>query len=170
VGLIGFSYGARIICGALHLLGGGAQIGLAIESGPRPRARAALWAAGEHNHWLLPGQYHGGALRQAERWFITVNCCDPALARYHFIDPCSDAVALGYAGMYGRNLLPAELDARIEEVDVSHIAGHTHENDLYLYSLYIQNRTREYALWHTLPPLAAGDRELAAVGTLQIAK
>src|SRR5262245_11910838 len=28
-GLIGYSYGARIACGALHLLGGGTQIGLA---------------------------------------------------------------------------------------------------------------------------------------------
>lgn len=154
VGLIGYSYGARITCGALHLLGGGTQIGLAIPAGPRPKARVALWAAGEHNYWLLPGQYHGEALQQAERWFITQNCCDPALARYHFVDPCTNAAALGFTGMYGRNLLPADLDARIEEVNVSNLVGGTHDNDNYLYSLYIQNRTRDYALWHTLPPLA----------------
>lgn len=152
-GLIGYSYGARITCGAMHLLGGGSQIGLSIEAGPRPKARVALWAAGEHNHWLLPGHYHGEALKQAERWFITQNCCDPALARYHFVDPCSNPVALGFSGMYGRNLLPAEQGARIEEVNVSNIIGGTHDNDPYIYSLYIQNRTREYALWHELPEL-----------------
>jgi len=152
-GLIGFSYGARITCGALHLLGGGSQIGLSLPPGPRPRARVVLWAAGEHNHWLLPGHYHGEALKQAERWLITQNCCDPALARYRFVDPCSDAVALGYSGLYGRNLLPADLDARIEEVNVSNLVGSTHDNDDYLYSLYIQNRTRDYALWHELPEL-----------------
>ena len=150
VGLIGYSYGARITCGALHLLGGGLQIGLTIEPGPRPQARVALWAAGEHNHWLLPGQYHGEALQQAEAWFIAINCCDPALARYRFLDPCSDPVALGYAGMYGRNLLPPDLNARIEEVNVSNIVGSTHDNDPYIYSLYIQNRTRDYVLWHPL--------------------
>ncbi len=150
VGLIGYSYGARISCGALHLLGGRSQLGLAIEPGKRPQIRVALWAAGEHNHWLLPGQYHGEALQQAEAWFITINCCDPALMRYRFLDPCSDPVAVGYAGLYGRNLLPPELDARIEEVNVSNIVGNTHDNDPYLYSLYIQNRTRDYVLWHTL--------------------
>ena len=150
VGLIGYSYGARISCGALHLLGGGSQIGLAIEPGERPQVRVALWAAGEHNHWLLPGHFHGEALQQAEAWFITINCCDPALARYRFLDPCSDPVALGYAGMYGRNLLPPDLNARIEEVNVSNIVGGTHDNDPYIYSLYIQNRTRDYVLWHPL--------------------
>jgi hypothetical protein len=159
VGLIGYSYGARIACGALHLLGGGSLIGLTLEPAPRPQARVALWAAGIHNHWLLPGHYHGEALKQAEAWFITINCCDPALMRYRFVDPCSDPAALGYSGMYGRNLLPADLNARIEEVNVTNIVGKTHDNDPYLYSLYIQNRTRDYVLWH---PLGAAATEQPA--------
>jgi hypothetical protein len=141
-----------------------------MEPGPRPRFRVSLWAAGEHNYWLLPGEYHERALAQAERWFITVNCCDPALARYRFVDPCSHPAALGFTGLYGRSLLPRDLDERVEEVNVSNIVGGTHDMNAYLYSLYIQERTREYVLWHTLPPLSPSEGEFAAVSTLQIAK
>jgi len=161
-GLIGYSYGARIACGALHLLGGGTQIGLAIEPGPRPHVRVAMWAAGEHDHWLLPGHYHGQALHEAERWFITYNCCDPVLMRYRFVDPCEHPAALGYSGFAGRYLLPPDLDARIEEVNVTNIVGGTHDMRAYLYSLYIQNRTRDYALWHELPPLPIAAPALTA--------
>ena len=79
-GLIGYSYGARIITGALHLLGGGTLAGQTVSAGERPTIRVALWASGLHNHWLLPGHYHGQALAMAERWLITYNCCDPVLA------------------------------------------------------------------------------------------
>ena len=132
---------------------------------PRPPIRVALWAAGEHNYWYLPGNFHDRALATGDAWFITINCCDPVLARYRFLEKCSDPVAVGYAGIYGRNRLPTDVNNRIEEVNVSHIVGGTHDKDAYLYSLYIQNRTREYVLWHELaekkaaetPALAAAD-------------
>ena len=41
-------------------------------------------------------------------------------------------------------------NARIEEVNVSNIVGSEHHWRPYLYSLYIQNRTRDYLLWHEL--------------------
>jgi hypothetical protein len=150
VGMVGFSLGARIIAGSLHLLGGGTLLGQTVEASQGPQSRVAFWAAAEHNDWLLPGHYHGEALPEAERWFNTVNCCDPVLAHYRLLVRCSNPVALGYAGMYGRNLLPADLDARIEEVNVSNIVGRRHSMYPYLYSLYIQNRTRDFALWHEM--------------------
>lgn len=149
-GLLGYSYGARIITGALHLLGGGTLAGQTVPGGDWPPMRVALWAAALHNHWLLPGHYHGQALGVAERWLITHNCCDPVLARYQWVEKCGDPVAMGYSGVYGRNLLPPELNDRIEEMNVTSLVGGTHDMRPYLYSLPIQSRTRQYMLWHDL--------------------
>ncbi len=150
VGLVGYSYGARIVSGALHLLGDGTLLGWQLLPGQRPQIRVALWAAAEHSHWYIPGNFHGRAPAMADAWFVTVNPCDPVLARYHMLDKCSCPSAVGYAGIYGRNLLPADVNARIEEVNVSNIVGGTHDMHAYLYSLYVQGRTRQYVLWHEL--------------------
>ena len=156
VGLVGYSYGARIICGGLHLLGGGQLIGHTVEPGPRPPMRVALWAAAEHSEWLAPGYYHGRALPMADRWLITVNGCDPVLRRYHMLDKGGKPSALGYAGLYGRNLMSQEMNRRVEEMNVSHLVGGTHEMRPYLYSLAIQNCTRDYVLWYEPNGLARG--------------
>jgi hypothetical protein len=149
-GIVGYSFGARIVSGAMHLAGGGSIFGRIVPPGPRPQFRVALWAAAEHNHWFLPGQFHSEALAAAEAWYVTINCCDPVLARYEHLDKCSHPAAVGYAGIYGRNLLPADVNARIEEVNVSNIVDGEHHWRPYLYSLYIQNRTRDYVMWHEL--------------------
>jgi hypothetical protein len=148
VGLLGYSYGARIIAGALHLLGGGELLGLTVAPGQRARFRVAFWAAAEHDYWLLPGRYHGLALPLADQWLITRNCCDPALARYRWVEKRYNPVALGYSGLVGRNLLTAEQNARIEELDVTQLVGHTHDHNAYLYSGPIASRTRAVVLWH----------------------
>ena len=150
VGLLGYSYGARTISGAMHLMGGGQLFGHYLPLAPRPQVRAAVWAAAEHNYWYQPSQFHSHALAAADAWFITVNPCDPVLARYHLLDPCSCPVAVGYAGIYGRNLIPPDVNARVEEVNIANVIGNTHDWRDHLYSLYIQNRTRDYILWHDL--------------------
>lgn len=146
VGLTGFSFGARIIAGGMHLLGGGTLQGMASPGGPRP-LRVALWAAAEHDDWLHPGEYHGQALGMADRWLNAYNCCDPALAMYRFIDSCKNAVAMGYSGVCCRHLLPPELDQRIEEISAAHLVGRTHLPEPYLYSPPIVDRTRATVLW-----------------------
>jgi hypothetical protein len=153
VGLLGYSFGARIASGALHLLNGGAICGQMVSAGVHPELRVALWAAAEHNYWYQPAQFHGRAPAAADAWFITINYCDPVLSHYRFLDKCSDPEAVGHSGIYGRNLLPPDVNARIEEVNVSNIVGGTHDWRAYLYSQWIQDRTREYILWH---PLSGG--------------
>jgi hypothetical protein len=148
VGLVGYSFGARIASGAVDLIGGGSLWGQSLPAGKRPSVRVVLWAAAEDNTWYLPNQFHGHALAAAEAWFITLNYCDPVLSRYRFIDRCSNPEAVGCVGIYGRNLLPSDVNRRIEEVNVSNIVGDEHNWRPYLYSLYIQGRTREYMLWH----------------------
>lgn len=162
-GLIGYSYGARIITGALHLLGGGTLAGQTVSAGERPTIRVSLWAAGLHNHWLLPGHYHGQALVMAKRWLITYNCCDPVLARYQWLEKCGDPVALGYSSLYGRNLLPPDLNDRVEEMNVSCLVGGTHDMRAYLFSLPVQKRTRLYVLWHELEVAEKPVQALAAM-------
>jgi hypothetical protein len=150
VGVIGFSFGARIVSGAMHLVNGGTIFGCSLSSATHPQLHVALWAAAEHNHWYLSGQFHGQALAAAEAWYITIDCCDPVLARYRLLDKCDNSTAVGYAGIYGRNLLAPDVNARIEEVNVSNIIGGDHDWRPYLYSRYIQDRTRDYVLWHQL--------------------
>jgi hypothetical protein len=150
VGIIGFSFGARIASGAMHLAGGGSLFGVAVPMTPRRQYRVAMWAAAEHSHWYVPGQFHGQALAAADGWFVTVNPCDPVLSRYRWIDRCGDPAAVGYAGIYGRNLLPPAVNERVEEVNVGSIVVGEHHWRPYLYSRYIQDRTRDYVLWHPL--------------------
>jgi hypothetical protein len=161
VGLIGYSFGARIVTGSLHLLGGGSLCGRMVADSDAPQIRVALWAAAEHNDSLLPGRFHGAALPMGDRWYITVNCCDPVLARYHMIDKCSDPVALGYAGIWGMNLIDPAIQARIEQANVSNIVGGTHDRQPYLYSPYIAGRTREYTLWHDFAEAAKKEAAVA---------
>jgi hypothetical protein len=163
VGIVGYSLGARIASGAMHLIGGGALFGHTVAASPGRPFRVAMWAASEHSHWYLSNQFHSQALDAAEAWYVTVNPCDPILARYRFIDCCGDPSAVGYAGLYGRNLLPAEINARIEEVNVSNIVGDEHHWRPYLYSRYIQDRTRDYVLWHPLATSAAAESAAEAV-------
>ena len=149
VGLVSFSLGGRIITGGLHLLGGGSLCGRYVARGDRPTMRVAMWAAAVHNDWLIPGRFHGNALPMADRWYIPINNCDPVLARYHALERHGNPVALGYAGMWGMNLLHPTVRSRIEQEYVSNIVGKSHDQAPYLYSPYIAARTRETVLWQT---------------------
>jgi hypothetical protein len=161
VGLVGYSFGARIVSGAMHRIGSESLVSADAEPS---RYRVALWAAAEHSDWYMPGRYHDQALAAADAWFITVNSCDPVLARYRLLEKCGDPSAVGYAGIYGRNLLPPDVSSRLEVVNVSHIIGKTHLMPPYVFSLWIQDRTREYVLWHPLggQPLAKRPQAEAA--------
>ncbi|WP_425616911.1 hypothetical protein NA78x_000574 [Anatilimnocola sp. NA78] len=147
IGVIGYSYGARILLGSMHLLGGGSFGGRKLERPSQGQAiRAALWAAAEHNTWPLPGHAHGQALPMADEWLITVNCCDPALRRYAAVDKCASPTALGFAGLGGG--LPTPLNERVKLMNVSNIVGGSHEMRLYLYAPAIAQPTAKLVLWY----------------------
>jgi len=167
-GLVGYSYGARIVTGALHLLGGGTLCGRVVSNREHPPLRVALWAAAVHNDWPLPGHAHGMSLPEADAWYVTINCCDPVLKRYRSIDKCGDAVALGYAGLWGMNLLAPDVRERIEQQNVANIVGGTHDRRPYLNSPYIAERTREYALWRDVPGDIKTETEAPAVAAVTV--
>ncbi|MBW3600811.1 MAG: hypothetical protein KY475_26535 [Planctomycetes bacterium] len=150
ISLTGFSFGTRIISGALHLLGGGALEGRVLPPEflmPRLPVRAALMAPAFQNTWLLPGAFHARALTQVERMLVLYNPRDPVLRRYRLLAPGANAQALGYTGLEGLERL-GPLAYRVIQIDVSDEVGLTHDQDRYLYSSYFR-RVREYLLWRT---------------------
>ena len=86
ISLVGLSFGARVITGGLHLLGGGSLGHLALSQRVhpnRPPMNVVLISATMHAHWLGEGQYHGLAMTQVNRMLLINNCRDPAMRYYH---------------------------------------------------------------------------------------
>jgi hypothetical protein len=149
ISLTGHSYGARIICGATHLLAGCDLSGYRLEgetAEPPRNIRAVLTAAAMHNYWLSPGCYLGCALTQMEHVLNLYNSCDPALRFYRFIERGSKPAALGYTGSYfcGDGNGRAH---RVEDVNVVGVVGKEHSFLYYLCSPEIIDMSAPYVLF-----------------------
>ena len=145
VGLWGFSYGARVATGALHLLGGGVLNGRRLDlsaDAPRTPMRAALLAAAVDDDWLLPARRHGDAWSPLGNLLLVNNGCDRVLARYHWIYGrrcCQEA--LGYVGLpVGR--LPAEDARKVSQINACCYVGDQHAFASYLASSSVMARVR----------------------------
>ncbi len=152
VGLIGFSFGSRVISGALHVAGGGRLAGHRLsDTGPvTPRYRAVMMASAMHDYWLLPGRFHGDAVAMTEQMLLLNNACDPVLKRYQLIDPCSKPSALGYCGLASPQKL-GDLRERVIQKDICCYIGRTH--DLYQTICQTQLMAMAYdALFADEPP------------------
>lgn len=147
VGIVAFSYGARITGGALHLLGGGQLDGYTVPSGQRPQFHVAFWAAAAHNDWLLAEHRHGRALPLGQQWLSLINRCDESLWRYERLEKCGNPPALGYVGFTGRGQLSEELQNRWKEWEVSNLVSSTHNYHPYVYSPWIAEQTAKCVLW-----------------------
>jgi pimeloyl-ACP methyl ester carboxylesterase len=137
--VLGYSFGARVATGALHLLGGGELAGRTLPTGPTPRVRVALLAAAVHSHWLQPGACHGAALSQMDRLLIQYNSCDPYLKHYQFIEKHARPAALGYLGMRADEAASVWLEQR----DVCAIVGKSHAQIRYFTSCTLTREIRE---------------------------
>jgi hypothetical protein len=132
VAVIGYSYGARVATGALHLLAGGrlGSLELAERLHPqRPPVRAAFVAAALDANWIRPGGYHGRALEQVDELLLVNNHLDPAMRFYHLAME-SGARPLGYGGPRGLG----QFAARVRSVDVTGAVGRHHAIEEYLAS------------------------------------
>ena len=139
---VGFSYGARVISGAMHLLSGGSMSRLNLaDNAPRVRSTVVMWSPALHNYWLTPGSYHGAALSSIDRLLILYNSCDRALNGYHFIFRCKGLKALGSTGLVnGRE----SFDTYIEQRDVCCYVGSKHAFDSHIKSTYVLDQTRQF--------------------------
>lgn len=148
LGLLGYSFGARIVSGALHLTEGGSLGCFQLpDSNPRPAhsVRVAMLAGAMNHDWWLPGHDHGQAWSAIDRLCLMYNTCDPVLRFYPRLERRSRAQALGYTGF----CWPASLGDeawRLEQTDVCCEIGKTHDEQAYLASAAIMARVSETLL------------------------
>lgn len=165
--LAGYSYGARVVTGALHVLGGGSLDGLALAQPVHPQRRpirVGLIAAAVDASWLRPGGYHGRATSQMESLLLVNNQLDPAM-RFYPISPVGrHATALGYSGVS----LPS-LAGRVRSFDMTAAVGRHHALSEYLASGQFGRMLSQLV---DIPPAApvlqdAVAADATAVGSLQ---
>ncbi len=145
VSLMGFSYGARVISGALHMAAGGELCGQKLPpEAPRRRhnVRSVLMAGALHNYWMWPGCFHGKALEATDEMLILSNSCDKVLRRYHWLFKGDKPAALGVTGLswYDKT-------GRVAELDCCCCVGETHDSLLYLNAPNLAKRARRYVMW-----------------------
>lgn len=141
VSLIGFSYGARTVTGALHLDAMGTIPGLTFYSPADPREnpyRLGLIAPAVDKNWLTPCGRYCCALSQVDGFINLYNSRDPVLRRFRFVDNASRPIAGGLNGFEGlsdpRSLTPlASGDStNVRQYDCGAIIGTTHSEVSYL--------------------------------------
>jgi len=137
ISLVGFSFGARIITGAVHLVGGGSLAGYHLSEVPDTVIpfRVSLLAAAVENNGLLPGGRYHRALRHIDRLLLMNNSRDRALNFFWIIDPKRRPKALGDTGIARA---PGAL--QIEQYDWAHCIGREHSLMEYLCRSAIMNR------------------------------
>jgi len=146
IGLIGYSFGARAVSGALHLLSGGDLNGMKLcdsKADARKPMRVVMIVAAMDDDWFEPGRYHQRALTAVDQMVMFTNCCDPAMKRYQAVDRCGCPTALGYSGVASPGALGAQAD-KIEERDVSCLIGRTHHLECYLVNAPIMAQTWQF--------------------------
>jgi hypothetical protein len=127
VGLVGFSRGARMATGALHLLGGGQLEGYRLDHRAHPKRvamNAVLLAGALDNFALAVGQKNSEALGQVGEMLVMVNRDDLVLKLYPYIWGWKGPEAIGNTGAAG-NLGPHH--HRLAQMKVDHIVGRRHE-------------------------------------------
>jgi hypothetical protein len=143
VNLIGYSFGARIVTGALHVLAGGSLFGHMLEKpAPHRPMQVVLVAAAVNNDWLAIGRPHGRALESVDRMLALNNGCDRALKHYGAIDPCNRPEALGYTGALGP--FSDDNGQKLREVEMCCAVGKEHNWRSYFYNPSIVARMRPY--------------------------
>lgn len=132
VSLLGYSYGARIVGGAAHVLAGGALNGLRLpdaQPGNHAPMRVAYFAAATHAYWFGPRSYHSQAMQQIDRLMLLNNELDPAMRFYSLVDKNGHPQAMG---LRGPTCLTAESRQRVRCFDCSKCVGRSH--DLFKYT------------------------------------
>ncbi|OHB75982.1 MAG: hypothetical protein A2W31_01300 [Planctomycetes bacterium RBG_16_64_10] len=146
IAMVGFSFGARVITGALHVLGGGQLDQMASPVRPatdRGKIRTVLMTAALDDDWLLPGHGHGFALSQVDRMLLLNNSSDPALKWYHMIDRCRRPSALGRWGIAWPGMLGADAQ-KVDQCDVCCLLGREHSFQSYLNCPDLMRQTWSY--------------------------
>jgi hypothetical protein len=153
LGLFGFSFGARIISGALHMLAGGNLCGLELaadEPLPVLQPRIVLMAAAMHRHWWLPCGFHSQCPAVASAMLVQFNPCDQVLKMYPRIDRRNRPQALGYTGFPWTDQL-GENAHKLQQQNVCCLVGREHSLYQYICRPGIMDEARRTLLWQPVP-------------------
>ncbi len=101
VTMIGYSYGGRVISGALHCLGGGSLAGRCLpgERLCNANVKVGLVAPAMGADWLAPNGYHAMSSQNMESLLLFYNSRDAVLKRYWRLERMRNSKALGYVGV-----------------------------------------------------------------------
>jgi hypothetical protein len=145
VSMIGYSFGARIITGGLHLLGGGEiegsrlptfsanvstpeSVDISREAKKRTLPiRAVLVAAALDCHALASNGEYGFASSQSEELLVTENRCDTVLKFYPLLYGRGGPQAIG---RFGPCCIASD---NVKSLDVTCCVGKTHDWECYFY-------------------------------------
>lgn len=146
ISLIGYSYGARIVGGALHVRAGGDLSGRSLpDAAPdkhRP-LRVLFIAAATHSCWFGPHGYHRLAMSQIEHLVMLNNHLDPAMRFYALVPKNCNPQAMG---LRGPTSLARGDRKKIECYDCANCVGRSH--DLFKYTA--TGRTMSRAWQHLM--------------------
>jgi hypothetical protein len=146
ISLVGYSYGARVVSVALHLLGGGQFSGQQLSPPPHRtegRVSAVFLAGAEPIQRLLPGQPLGFAPYVADQIVVTTNERDPVLCYFRLLEPNADLYALGESGFDARRLGPNA--HKVWQVPVDSSIGRSHSLIDYVASAPVMRMVAPYA-------------------------
>ncbi len=139
VSILGFSFGARTVTGALELEAGGkvlCRTSLACDNGDEidisnvPVHRVSLIAPAIDKNWLSPRGKYSHAMSRIDHLVNLYNSRDPVLRRFRFIDSVARPIAAGFAGLDAvadpPSTTPLEGQDRVEQFDCGGAIGVTH--------------------------------------------
>lgn len=143
--LIGYSYGARVLANAMHLLrrGGTRQMALDRERQMRVVFNAPAMASRDLSH----GGRYRLATTQIDRMLMLYNSRDPILKRYALVAPRRHPHALGYTGL--TSAIPG--GAKIRQINVAPVVGRSHYEPRYLQNPGLLAEMRRCLLWQQMP-------------------
>ncbi len=123
LGIIGYSYGARVASGALQELGSGRL------AGPTRSVRVVYLAAAFDSDWLGRGHCHGAAMDATDQLLMTINRRDPAMRYYRFLVKNDNPQAMGFEGP---TCLDRERASRVRLVNATRSVGASHDLEKYV--------------------------------------
>lgn len=132
--LFGYSFGGRVVTGALHALAGGSLDGRSLPGASIRglRTNVGLIAPAIHREWLLACDYHGLATKNMNRMVLMYNPRDVALRQYWLLDLTDIGLALGAVGpmRFGTRQDGTRLPVRA--VNCSRTVGRQHDEIDYM--------------------------------------
>ncbi len=131
MGVIGYSFGTGVACGALHLEAGGELSGVQLESRlKRPELNVVFLAAAIDRADLAANRQYSHALDQVDNLDNLYNTSDVALKRFRFLDREHAPIAAGFAGLL--RYRQANPNIQLRQFDCTKWVGRSHAELAYL--------------------------------------